>query len=213
VTHAYRVQALDRRFFGVCIGIVEDNDDPEKQGRVRVSYPWLDDATVSEWCRVLQPYAGKDFGAFFIPEKKCEVLIAFMHGDMHEPVIVGGLYNGKDTPPTHHQGSSKDVKLIKTKAGHVVRLDDSAQERAVELKTALGHDLLLDDKNQQIALTSKLGHKVLLDDKNAKIEITAMGGVGKITIEATGQITVQGTVITFKGTAITLAAAQVSLGG
>lgn len=206
MTQAYRAQSLDRRLFGVCSGIVEDNDDPEKEGRVKLRFPWLDDATISEWCRVVQPYAGNGFGAVFIPEKQCEVLVAFVHGDMNEPVVIGGLYNGQDKPPTHHDGTTTDVKMIQTQAGHMVRLDDSSQARAIELKTAGGHDVVLDDQNRKITITSTSGHQLVLDDQGTKVELSASGGAGKLTIEASGKITLQGTVVT-------VSAAQVNLGG
>jgi uncharacterized protein involved in type VI secretion and phage assembly len=225
VTEMYRAQSLDRRLYGVCTGLVEDNDDPENEGRVKVRFPWLDDATVSEWCRVIQPYAGNGFGAVFVPEKLCEVLVAFVHGDMNEPIVIGGLYNGKDKPPTHHDGTDVDVKMIKTQAGHVVRLDDSAQARAIELATAGGHKVVLDDQNKKIEIVSTGGHRVVLDDQGKKltitssgghalvlddqgdkVELSAAGGAGKLTIEATGKVTLQ-------ATTVTVSAQQVSLGG
>jgi uncharacterized protein involved in type VI secretion and phage assembly len=195
MTAAHRAQSLDRRLYGVCTGLVEDNDDPRKEGRVKVRFPWLDNATVSDWCRVIQPYAGNGFGAVFVPERQCEVLVAFVHGDMNEPVVIGGLYNGQDKPPTHHDGTNTDVKLIRTQAGHAVRLDDSAQARAIELKTAGGHDVVLDDQNRKIIIKSSGGHQLVLDDQGSKIELSASGGRGKLTIEASGQITLEGTLI------------------
>lgn len=220
----YRAQSLDRKLYGVCAAVVEDNDDPEKEGRVKVSYPWLDDATVTEWCRVLQPYAGKDFGAFFVPEKKTEVLVAFTHGDMNEPIVIGGLYNGKDKPPTYHDGTQLDVKMIKTKAGHVFRMDDSAQTRAIEVKTVGGHDAFFDDQNRCVTLKSSgghvaslddqngkltvqstTGHKLVLDDTGVKVTLASAGGAGTITIDTSGNIEM-------KGTQITLTAGQINIG-
>lgn len=217
----YRAQSLDRRLYGVFAGVVEDNDDPDKEGRVKVRYPWLDDATVSDWCRVMQPYAGKNFGAVFVPEKQCEVLVAFTHGDMNEPVVIGGLYNGKDKPPTYHDGTKLDVKMIKTKAGHVFRMDDTEKARGVELKTVAGNDLFLDDQNKNITIKTPAGNLAVLDDKNhllklqsaagysaviddtgAKMTLTCGGST--ITLEASGAITIKGTTITVSGSTINL---------
>jgi uncharacterized protein involved in type VI secretion and phage assembly len=225
MTDQYRAHSLDRRFYGVFSALIEDNDDPEREGRVKLRFPWLDDATRSGWCRVVQPYAGNGYGATFVPELNTEVLVAFVHGDMDEPVVIGGLYNGKDKPPAYHDGTDKDIKMIRTQAGHVVRLDDSAQARAVELATADGHKLVLDDQHRKISATSKGGHSAVLDDQGRKVtitskgghtlvlddsgnklELTAAGGVGKLTIEASGKITLQGTIVT-------VSAQQVSLGG
>jgi len=210
--HPYRSQSVDRKLFGVFTGIVEKNDDPEHEGRVKLSFPWLDDATISDWCRVVQPYAGPNYGAMFVPETRTEVLVAFVHGDMNEPIVIGGLYNGEDKPPTYRDGTKQDVKMIQTKAGHVFRLDDSAQARAVELTTAGGHDLVLDDQNKKVTVSTSGGHQISMDDQGSKIEILASGGVGKVTIDSTGNVTVEGTNIQIKGTAIELSADQISLG-
>ena len=210
---AYRELDLECQVFGVVVGHVEDNDDPEHEGRVKVRFPWLDDMTISEWCRVMQPYAGPNYGAVFIPEKQTDVLLAFIHGDMAEPIVIGGLYNGKEKPPTYRDGSKQDVKMIQTKGGHVFRLDDSSQAKAVELSTASGHDLVLDDQNKKITISTQGGHTIEMDDNGQRIEVTASGGVGKVTIDSTGNITVEGTDIQLKGKlAIELSAQQILLG-
>jgi uncharacterized protein involved in type VI secretion and phage assembly len=210
---AYRELDLECRLYGVAVGLVEDNDDPDHEGMVKVRFPWLDDTTISEWCRVVQPYAGPNYGAVFIPEKQTEVLLAFTHGDMVEPIVIGGLYNGKDKPPTYRDGSKQDVKMIQTKAGHVLRLDDSSQASAVELATASGHDLVLDDQNKKITVSTQGGHMIEMDDAGKRIEITASGGVAKVTIDATGNITIEGTDIQVKGkAAIELSAPNILLG-
>ena len=206
MTDLPRALSLDRRLYGVCSGLVEDNDDPEREGRVRVRFPWFDDTTLSDWCRVMQPYAGSGFGATFVPETGSEVLVAFVHGDMNEPVVIGGLYNGLDKPPAYREGTTQDVKMIRTPAGHAVRLDDSAGARAIELQTAGGHDVVLDDQNRKITIRSSGGHSLVLDDNGSRIELAAAGGAGKLTIEASGKITLQGTIVT-------VTAQQVSLGG
>jgi phage baseplate assembly protein V len=206
MSQRYRAHSFDRRLYGVFAGLIDDNQDPEHEGRVKVRFPWLDDATVSEWCRVVQPYAGDGYGATFVPELGTEVLVAFVHGDMNEPVVIGGVYNGKDKPPAYRDGTRQDVKMLKTKAGHVVRLDDSAEARAIEIKTAGGHTLRLDDQEKKITITSTGGHTLVLDDRGNKLELAAAGGTGKLTIEASGKITLQGTIVT-------VSAQQVSLGG
>jgi len=212
MTRPYRAQSLDRRLYGVFSGIVEDNDDPEHEGRVTLRFPWLDDATVSGWCRVVQPYAGPGFGAVFVPEKQCEVLVAFVHGDMTEPIVLGGLFNGVDKPPAFHHGTDQDIKLIRTKAGHVLRLDDSAGARAIELATAGGHQVELDDQAARLTISTAGKHRIALDDRAQTIEIHAGGGVGKVTIDATGNITIEGGSITARGSAIALSAPHIDIG-
>lgn len=209
---AYRAQSVDRKLYGVFTGTVEDNEDPEHEGRVRLRIPWLDDATITDWCRVMQPYAGPNYGSVWIPEKKCEVLVALWHGDMNEPVVLGGVYNGKDKPPVHKKGTTQDVKMLRTKAGHTIRLDDSAQSMAIEIQTLGGHDIYLDDQNETLTISTPLGQQLVLDDKAKKLELSSIGGVGKIVIDSKGTITIEGKDIKVTGTTISLAAGKINLG-
>jgi type VI secretion system secreted protein VgrG len=71
-------------------------------GRVKVRFYWdhRGEATGSDavWARVIQPWAGKGWGAQFIPRVGTEVAVAFVDGDPDRPIVIGGLYNGRDTP-------------------------------------------------------------------------------------------------------------------
>jgi type VI secretion system secreted protein VgrG len=70
--------------------------------RVKVRFFWdhrVDTkADQAVWARVVQPWAGKGWGGQFIPRVGTEVAVAFMDGDPDRPVVLGGLYNGVDTP-------------------------------------------------------------------------------------------------------------------
>ncbi len=71
-------------------------------GRVKVRFYWdhRAEATGGDavWARVIQPWAGKGWGSQFIPRVGTEVAIAFVDGDPDRPIVIGGLYNGRDTP-------------------------------------------------------------------------------------------------------------------
>ncbi|HMD93096.1 MAG TPA: VgrG-related protein, partial [Trebonia sp.] len=88
----------DRRLAGAVIAQVSDVNDPQGNGRVKLTYPWLSDTYVSDWVRTVQPGAGKDRGAMVVPEVGDEVLAVFEQGDIRRPYVLGGLYNGVDTP-------------------------------------------------------------------------------------------------------------------
>ncbi|WP_043622498.1 phage baseplate assembly protein V [Nonomuraea candida] len=133
-----RARSTDRRFYGVVEAIVVENEGDD-EGRVKVTFPWFDGgSTVTEWCRVGQLYAGNGYGSVFVPEKGDEVLVAFVHGDMRFPIVLGGLYNGVDKPPAARTGG-RDRKVIRTRAGHEVVFDDAAKE--IRITTAEGGDV------------------------------------------------------------------------
>lgn len=72
-------------------------------GRVKVRFPWLRDGatdeTSSAWVRVAQNGLGTGTRGYFLPEIGDEVLVAFEHGDINRPIIIGALWNGSDKPP------------------------------------------------------------------------------------------------------------------
>lgn len=71
-------------------------------GQVQIrlySYDGADEQNAELWARVAVPVAGKDRGAYLVPSKGDEVLVTFVGGDSRLPVILGSLWNGRDTVP------------------------------------------------------------------------------------------------------------------
>src|ERR1700750_1699162 len=91
--------AAPTRLHGVVIGIVTNNQDPDGMHRVKVRFPWLNLDDESHWARVATPMAGDKRGAYFLPEPDDEVLVAFEHGSLEHPYVIGSLWNGKDKAP------------------------------------------------------------------------------------------------------------------
>jgi phage baseplate assembly protein V len=184
-----RTRTTDKRFYGVAEGIVTDVNDPQKEGRVKVKFPWFDDQMETEWCRVRQFYAGNGYGAFFVPEIGDEVLIAFIQGDMRLPVILGGLYNGQDKPPTHRDDNT-DRKMVRTKAGHEITLDDSSgSEKITIVDSQQQNRIEIDTANNSIKLESNGGKLIL---KANEIEVSADA---TLKITAGGQMDIKGATI------------------
>jgi uncharacterized protein involved in type VI secretion and phage assembly len=208
-----RTRTTDKRFYGVVHGIVTDVNDTEgKEGRVKVQFPWFDHQMETEWCAVRQFYAGNGYGAFFLPEVGDAVLVAFIHGDMRAPIILGGLYNGKDKPPTY-RSSDQDHKMFRTKGNHELMFDDSSGNKQVHLKTAGGHVVVLDDTGKQASVKSSGGHQVQLDDTSGTVTVTSSSG-GSMTLQ-NGTITIQGMTVNIQNSSINLgpgAVEQVMLG-
>ena len=66
----------DQSFCGITVGIVSDIKDPEKKNRVKVRLlNRTDSLQETDYIRVMTPMAGKDYGAFFLPEVGDEVLV------------------------------------------------------------------------------------------------------------------------------------------
>ncbi|NEO03235.1 MAG: phage tail protein [Moorea sp. SIO3I7] len=179
------------RFYGVTMGIVTNNGDEENLGRVKVKFPWLSDSDESYWARVLTPMAGNDRGIYFLPEVNDEVLVAFEQGDINFPYILGGLWNGKDKPPESPEKDKEDSKkktinkrTIKSRSGHIIRLDDTKDEEKVEVISHNQHTIRLDDTKDKgkIEVIAQSGHTIRLDDTKDKEKIEVIDKTGKNSI-------------------------------
>ena len=201
---APRSRSADKRYYGVAIGLVTDNLDPEKLGRVKVKFPWFDEAMDSEWCRIANVYAGGGYGSFWIPELDDEVLVAFEHGDMRFPFVIGGLYNGVDNPPSD-RSDAKNQKLFRTKGEHQVLLDDSPGDERIKITTKKGNTADLSDADQSITIKTKGGHTITLDDLAREVTVKSSGGQS-LKMDAGGAVTVKGV------SQVTLDAAKINIG-
>ena len=143
---------------GILIGTVLDLADPEKLGRVKLQLPQYGDQP-TDWARISSPMAGKDRGFFFQPEVGDEVLVAFENGDPRRAYVLGALWSKVDTPPGRDGNDPQNNwRFIKSRSGHVVKLDDTQGQEKIEIV----------DKKGEI--------KVILDTANSKLEIICSKG-------------------------------------
>jgi len=132
------------RVYGAVVGLVTNNKDPEKRGRIKVKFPWITNDEESHWARIATMDAGKDRGSWWIPEVNDEVLCVFEHGDVNFPYVIGGLWNGKDTPPTtgragdFNQDGKNNLRFIKSRDDHLLIFEEP---HGITLRTASGHEI------------------------------------------------------------------------
>jgi uncharacterized protein involved in type VI secretion and phage assembly len=196
----------DQYYYGVMQAVVVDNKDPLGEGRVRLTYPWLNQSMETEWCRVCQLYAGNGYGSFFVPEEKDEVLVACVHGDLNEAVVLGGLYNGKDKPASKREKSpARDQKLIRTKGEHQVLLDDTPDKKKIELESSGGQTVTLDDQGKKFVIDTGGGQTITMEKNGGAITISTQGGQ-EVKLDGSGTITLSGKM------KVKLDAAQVDIG-
>lgn len=199
-------EALAKRVLGVVAGVVTNNQDPEGLGRVKVKFPWLSDGEESYWARVAAPMAGNARGLYFLPEVEDEVLVAFEHGDARFPYVLGALWNGKDKPPEDNKGGKNDVRSIKSRSGHVVRLDDTDGSEKIEIIDKSGKNTIVIDAAKNTVVITSEGDITLSAGKGTikldaqKVEIHSSAdarvesGAG-MDVKASGVMNVKGSVV------------------
>jgi len=191
-------QESSGKFFGVVVGIVTNNQDPDNMARVRVKFPWLSDDDESWWARMAVPMGGPGRGTYFLPEVDDEVLVAFEHGDVRSPYVVGALWNGKDAPPTNNSDGKNNIRLIHSRSGHLVRLDDTDGDEKIEVIDKTGGNKITiksSDNSMSLECTGKMtlhaaaGMEITCD---ADIKIQANATMD---IESTAPMTIKGAMV------------------
>lgn len=168
---------------GVAIAVVTNNQDPENMGRVKVKYPWRNNEDESYWARMITFMAGNERGGYFLPEVEDEVLVAFENGDIDHPVILGALWSGKMKPPENNSDGKNNRRLIKSRSGHLVILDDTDGSEKIEIIDKTGNNLLrVDTASNTIEISSNKDIK--LNASQGKISLECMELEMKSTVAA-----------------------------
>ena len=75
----------------------------DEWGRVKLQFPWDRlgnfDEHSSCWVRVVQGWAGAQYGNMMIPRIGHEVLVKYLNGDPDQPIVVGRTYHSTTEPP------------------------------------------------------------------------------------------------------------------
>jgi len=131
--------------------------EPGGRGRIKAMVPAVLRDTPSGWCEPCVPYAGPQVGFAFLPEVGSGVWIEFRGGDSSHPIWTGCYWRDGELPPA----VTPAKKLIRTKAGHQILLDDDAG--SITITDASGNTITLDGSG--IALVSGSGKVVIADSK------------------------------------------------
>lgn len=170
------------RWYGVAAATVSDNKDPDGHGRVKVKLGWSPDGGGGQgfiaWARMATLFAGNNRGSWFLPDVGDEVLVAFEQGDPRRPYVLGGLWNGKDSPPESMADGNK-LKVICSRNGVKITLDDNDGQEMIKLETPGGQKLTMKDGPGTVTIEDSNGNSVKLE--SAGITVTA---AAKVTVKA-----------------------------
>lgn len=163
------------RWYGAYPAIVTDNNDPDSQGRVKVSLPWSPDSSgqrFEQWARLATLMAGDNRGTFFIPNKDDEVLVVFQAGDPSFPIVIGSLWNGKDSPPVSIAGHN-DVRMIRSPGGITITLDDRKGQEVFTVELPGQRKLVLSNGGSSFKVEDDFGNSIQMNSSGVKITAAA----------------------------------------
>jgi len=149
----------------------------DSYGRVKVQFPWdrqgkKDDKT-SSWVRVSSAWAGKGWGAVYIPRIGQEVLVDFLEGDPDRPIIVGRVYNGSNMPPYKlpDEKTKSTVKSDSSKGSegfNEIRFEDAKGKEQIFIHGEKDIDIRI--KNDRREWIGRNRHLIVKQDKFEHVE-------------------------------------------
>jgi len=213
---------LEQRKYGKYRAIVQDNEDPEKLGRLRVTVPSLVGTEASTWALPSLPFGGlSQQGMFFIPEKESQVWVEFEEGDINRLIWTGVFWNEAKDLPVDAAKPSPTTRILQTPSGHRLQFDDKAGERRIKLTHATNAELVLEEDGS-VELTNAGGMTLKLNQERNEIMLEDARGnqlrmdEGGLTAEDNAGTRIEmsgGTTTVTANNQVTLNAPNVSLGG
>lgn len=208
-----------RRYYGKYAGLVTDSGPPEggkaHRGEIKVKVPGiLEETPDGSGHQPIEVLAAPAFlpGFFYVPEEQARVWVEFVDGNINFPIWSGAWYPD-DAPPkavdaskptAAGSGPTRDQKVIRTKSGQVIQLEDTdGGEQLVIKDEKNGNAITLSSKGITIGATASGGNVTLLfggdsptatvvvEDKKITLTAGDAGSGSSITLDASAGVTIR----------------------
>jgi len=135
-------------FYGKYRGTVVTNVDPMQIGRIQVIVPDVSSLMPTTWAMPCFPIAGKQMGAYVIPQVGAGVWVEFEQGDSDYPVWSGCYYGTvAEVPALALAGNpaSPNIVLQSTAQNSIVISDLPGPTGGIMLKSTTGATIIVND--------------------------------------------------------------------
>lgn len=151
----------------------DSSNDPFTQ--LKVQFPWNSEQK-SCWVRVMQSFAGKNWGANFVPRVGQEVVVTYINGDPDRPLITGAVYNGDHPGPNYTATQSGWKTEYDNSEFNELRFDDKKGSEEIYMEAGKDHTFLIHHDQ-----TGKIDNNQTLEVKKNR-DITVAEGNETVTI-------------------------------
>lgn len=162
----------DKQYLGKYRGFVQDNKDPERRGRLKVSVPTVLGDTTTDWILPCFPYGGgAGFGWLSVPPSESQVVVEFLEGDISSPMWTGTFWRtAEEVPEDISEGDDPTTTLLRTESGHVLCFEDKDDSTQITMRSS--KEAVIDmNHDGSIALTGSDGGTVTLDSKAGTLTV------------------------------------------
>lgn len=159
------------QFFGKYRGKVENNVDPQQQGRLQVSAPAVLGEGSLSWAMPCVPFAGPGVGLFALPPTEANVWVEFEGGDPDYPIWSGCFWCLGEVPATP---AIEQMKVFKTDTA-TITINDLPGAGGLKIELATGAKIEITASG--IEIDNGLGGKIQLSGpkvsvNNGALEVT-----------------------------------------
>ncbi len=146
------------------------------------------------------PVATSRIGAASIPAVGDLVLVQFVGGDIHSPIITGRLYNDEDRPPPNDDGQAILHLPLDAADSDAVHMElHSGDRRELVMKLGDGVTLNIRDDDPVVELSVDSGKATITVARDGAVTLESNGKVqikgSEIAIEAQGQLNLKGATV------------------
>jgi len=148
----------------------------DEHGRIKVQFIWdregKKDENTTCFIRVVQSWAGNQWGSSFIPRIGHEVIVNFLDGDPDRPIITGSVYNGKNKP-VYSSKTQSGIKTRSTKNAtsenyNELRFEDKKGDEQIYIHAEKNMDARIE--NDETLTVDNDRTKTIKHDENSTIE-------------------------------------------
>ncbi len=149
----------------------------DKYGRVKVQFHWdrrgQYDENSSCWIRVAQKWAGKRWGAIYLPRIGQEVIVDFLEGDVDRPIITGRVYNAMQMPPyaLPDEKTKSTLKSYSSKGGggfNEIRFEDLKGSEQLFIHAERNTDIRI--KKDLFETIGEKSHRIVGQDHMERVD-------------------------------------------
>lgn len=178
---------------GLQIGVVVQlENDPDGEDRIRVKIPVIDNNDQGIWTRVASLDAGNDRGAFFRPEIGDEVIVGFINDDPRHAVVLGMLNSSAKPAPITARDVNHEKGFTTRSKMHLSFNDDT---KTITIDTPAGNSIKIDEQGMKIEIKDQSSNKITMESSGIKIEspmnIEIKAGVN-LTLSAAASLSIGG---------------------
>jgi Type VI secretion system/phage-baseplate injector OB domain len=151
------------KYYATYYGIVAENDDPEKRGRLKLKVPEVFPDDITDWAFGKSIYNSDKTGIFAIPAKGSAVFVSFINGNAAQPIWEFGWFADQYMPKEFKDNylntlTIKQEKILILQTDCKIELDDKGIKMTKgKVEIELSDKIIIKQGSTQIILDNGIG--------------------------------------------------------